>query len=74
MGRAEIVIGVGVGFVGVGGAAVGLPWLVGAILIVAGLAIVIWGLRTLRQDGWLKTVQGTTTFDEVARTTAGDLS
>jgi general secretion pathway protein E/type IV pilus assembly protein PilB len=32
------------------------------------------GMRTLRQDGWLKVLNGTTTIDEVARTTAGDLS
>jgi general secretion pathway protein E/type IV pilus assembly protein PilB len=32
------------------------------------------GMRTLRQDGWIKTLNGTTTLDEVARTTAGDLS
>ena len=32
------------------------------------------GMRTLRQDGWLKTLNGTTTIDEVARTTAGDIS
>ena len=33
-----------------------------------------FGMRTLRQDGWLKVLNGTTTIDEVARTTAGDLS
>jgi len=32
------------------------------------------GMRTLRQDGWLKALAGTTTIDEVARTTAGDIS
>ena len=32
------------------------------------------GMRTLRQDGWLKVLNGTTTIDEVSRTTAGDLS
>jgi type II secretion system protein E len=32
------------------------------------------GMRTLRQDGWLKTLNGTTSVDEVARTTAGDIS
>src|SRR5205085_9264808 len=32
------------------------------------------GMRTLRQDGWLKVLNGTTTIDEVARTTAGDIS
>ncbi len=32
------------------------------------------GMRTLRQDGFWKCLNGTTTLDEVARTTAGDLS
>ena len=32
------------------------------------------GMTTLRQDGWLKVLNGTTTVDEVGRTTAGDLS
>lgn len=32
------------------------------------------GMITLRQDGWRKVLSGTTTIDEVARTTAGDLS
>jgi general secretion pathway protein E/type IV pilus assembly protein PilB len=32
------------------------------------------GMRTLRQDGWLKAMNGTTTWDEVGRTTAGDIS
>ncbi len=32
------------------------------------------GMRTLRQDGWLKVLSGNTTLDEVGRTTAGDLS
>jgi general secretion pathway protein E/type IV pilus assembly protein PilB len=32
------------------------------------------GMRTLRQDGWLKVLDGTTTIDEVSRTTAGDIS
>lgn len=32
------------------------------------------GMRTLRQDGFLKTAKGQTTIDEVNRTTAGDLS
>ncbi len=31
------------------------------------------GMRTLRQDGWKKVLNGTTTIDEVARTTAGDI-
>ena len=31
------------------------------------------GMLTLRQDGWLKVLNGTTTLDEVARTTAGDV-
>jgi len=29
---------------------------------------------TLRQDGWRKVLNGTTTIDEVARNTAGDIS
>ncbi len=29
---------------------------------------------TLRQDGWRKVLSGTTTIDEVARATAGDIS
>jgi general secretion pathway protein E/type IV pilus assembly protein PilB len=32
------------------------------------------GMITLRQDGWRKVLNGTTTIDEVARTTAGDIS
>jgi general secretion pathway protein E/type IV pilus assembly protein PilB len=32
------------------------------------------GMVTLRQDGWRKVLNGTTTIDEVARTTAGDIS
>ena len=32
------------------------------------------GMLTLRQDGWRKVLTGTTTIDEVARTTAGDIS
>ena len=32
------------------------------------------GMRTLRQDGFWKCINGTTTLDEVGRTTAGDLS
>jgi type II secretion system protein E len=32
------------------------------------------GMITLRQDGWRKVLQGTTTIDEVARVTAADLS
>jgi len=32
------------------------------------------GMRTLRQDGWLKVLKGITTLDEVARVTAGDIS
>jgi type II secretion system protein E len=32
------------------------------------------GMQTLRQNGWLKVLNGTTTLDEVARTTAGDIS
>ncbi|MCU0703065.1 MAG: Flp pilus assembly complex ATPase component TadA [Fimbriiglobus sp.] len=32
------------------------------------------GMRTLRQDGFYKCLNGTTTLDEVGRTTAGDLS
>ncbi|MFO0879520.1 MAG: type II secretion system ATPase GspE [Gemmataceae bacterium] len=31
------------------------------------------GMITLRQDGWRKVIQGKTTIDEVARTTAGDI-
>jgi general secretion pathway protein E/type IV pilus assembly protein PilB len=31
------------------------------------------GMRTLRHDGWKKVFNGTTTIDEVARTTAGDV-
>jgi general secretion pathway protein E/type IV pilus assembly protein PilB len=31
------------------------------------------GMITLRQDGWRKVVNGTTTIDEVARVTAGDV-
>ncbi len=32
------------------------------------------GMRTLRQDGWQKVLNGTTTLDEVGRVTAGDIS
>jgi general secretion pathway protein E/type IV pilus assembly protein PilB len=32
------------------------------------------GMTTLRQDGWRKVLLGITTIDEVARTTAGDIS
>ncbi|MDB5307510.1 MAG: xpsE 2 [Gemmataceae bacterium] len=32
------------------------------------------GMVTLRQDGWRKVLNGTTTIDEVARVTAGDIS
>ena len=32
------------------------------------------GMITLRQDGFRKTLIGTTTLDEVGRTTAGDIS
>ena len=32
------------------------------------------GMITLRQDGWRKVLNATTTIDEVARTTAGDIS
>jgi general secretion pathway protein E/type IV pilus assembly protein PilB len=32
------------------------------------------GMITLRQDGWRKVLSGTTTIEEVARTTAGDIS
>jgi type II secretion system protein E len=32
------------------------------------------GMRTLRQDGWQKVLLGNTTYDEVGRVTAGDLS
>lgn len=32
------------------------------------------GMITLRQDGWRKVLMGQTTIDEVARTTAGDIS
>jgi type II secretion system protein E len=32
------------------------------------------GMLTLRQDGWRKVLKGTTTIDEVARVTAGDIS
>ncbi|WP_020469026.1 GspE/PulE family protein [Zavarzinella formosa] len=31
------------------------------------------GMLTLRQDGWLKVLRGSTTIDEVNRTTAGDM-
>ncbi|MGC9328677.1 MAG: type II/IV secretion system protein, partial [Candidatus Hinthialibacter sp.] len=30
------------------------------------------GMRTLREDGWLKVLRGETTMVEVARITAGD--
>ncbi len=32
------------------------------------------GMITLRQDGWTKVLNGATTFDEVGRVTAGDIS
>jgi type II secretion system protein E len=32
------------------------------------------GMRTLRRDGFLKSIRGSTTLDEVGRTTAGDIS
>jgi type II secretion system protein E len=32
------------------------------------------GMRTLRKDGWLKVLNGITTYDEVGRTTAGDIT
>jgi general secretion pathway protein E/type IV pilus assembly protein PilB len=32
------------------------------------------GMITLRQDGWRKVMNGTTTVDEVTRNTAGDIS
>jgi type II secretory ATPase GspE/PulE/Tfp pilus assembly ATPase PilB-like protein len=32
------------------------------------------GMITLRQDGWRKVLAGTTTIEEVTRTTAGDIS
>jgi type II secretion system protein E len=32
------------------------------------------GMRTLRQDGWLKVLEGRTTIEEVARVTAADFS
>ena len=32
------------------------------------------GMITLRQDGWRKVLNSTTTIDEVNRTTAGDLN
>jgi type II secretory ATPase GspE/PulE/Tfp pilus assembly ATPase PilB-like protein len=32
------------------------------------------GMISLRQDGWRKVLMGITTIDEVARTTAGDIS
>jgi type II secretion system protein E len=32
------------------------------------------GMITLRQDGWRKVLNGTTTIEEVTRTTAGDIS
>jgi type II secretory ATPase GspE/PulE/Tfp pilus assembly ATPase PilB-like protein len=31
------------------------------------------GMITLRQDGWRKVLNGSTTLDEVARVTAGDI-
>jgi general secretion pathway protein E/type IV pilus assembly protein PilB len=31
------------------------------------------GMITLRKDGWRKVLQGITTIEEVARTTAGDI-
>ena len=32
------------------------------------------GMITLRQDGWRKVLNATTTIDEVSRVTAGDIS
>jgi general secretion pathway protein E/type IV pilus assembly protein PilB len=32
------------------------------------------GMITLRQDGWRKVLNGTTTIEEVTRTTAGDIN
>ena len=32
------------------------------------------GMITLRKDGWRKVLQGTTTIEEVARVTAGDIA
>ncbi len=32
------------------------------------------GMKTLRQDGWQKVLRGGTTYDEVGRVTAGDVS
>ena len=32
------------------------------------------GMITLRQDGWRKVLNGTTTIEEVTRVTAGDIS
>ena len=32
------------------------------------------GMITLRQDGWSKVLNGATTYDEVGRVTAGDIS
>jgi len=32
------------------------------------------GMRTLREDGWLKVLAGTTTIDEVARVTKGEVT
>ena len=32
------------------------------------------GMKTLRQDGFMKVLKGVTTLDEVSRTTAGDIS
>ena len=32
------------------------------------------GMRTLRQDGWIKALAGKTTWDEIGRVTAGDIS
>jgi len=32
------------------------------------------GMVTLRQDGWRKVLNGTTTIDEVGRVTAGDVN
>jgi general secretion pathway protein E/type IV pilus assembly protein PilB len=32
------------------------------------------GMVTLRQYGWRKVLQGATTIEEVARTTAGDVA
>ena len=37
-------------------------------------AAVAEGMRTLREDGWMKVLAGTTTIDEVARVTKGEVT